>query len=431
MDPNENKSFQNNKHNGKKPYFKRHRGHGFHNQKSENANGGVTNAEAITEGTSSASAPAEHKNADFKDRRHQGRQKNHKPHFQKPQSNGEETRHIDDIATVCTVANDYNNVFECAACDFSDNASESDEKAETSPALQEDSAEPVEVIGVHFRDNGKIYFFDPCGLKVKKDQPVIVETARGMEYGICALSNTLTPAKNIVQPFRKIMRLASERDTERFNENIAKEKEALVICQKKIEEHDIQMSLVDVEYTFDNSNLLFYFTADMRVDFRDIVIDLASVFHTRIELRQIGIRDEAKIVGGLGICGRPLCCKTFLYDFSQVSIKMAKEQNLSLNSAKISGTCGRLMCCLKFEHEIYDEEIRKTPKVDSIVKTPDGEGVIIETSPLTGIVKVKFKDPQKSPKAFHRDSVTVIGHLDSKPGAKDSDGDEDLKNLED
>ncbi len=289
----------------------------------------------------------------------------------------------------------------------------------------------VEVIGVRFRNNGKIYYFDPCGLTVPKCEPVIVETARGIEFGYTVLTNRTVSESAVVLPLRRVLRIADQADKERFTANKAKEREAFKTCSEKIEEHKIPMHLVDVEYTFDNSKLLFYFTAEGRVDFRDLVKDLASVFHTRIELRQIGIRDEAKIIGGLGICGRPLCCKSFLYDFSQVSIKMAKEQNLSLNSSKISGTCGRLMCCLKYEHETYEEEIAKTPRLDSIVVTPEGEGVVIETLPLTGMVKVKLRDEQKQPKLFHRDTLTVIGHTRPRKNNANSDISEaDLKILE-
>lgn len=291
--------------------------------------------------------------------------------------------------------------------------------------------DPVEVIGVRFRNNGKIYYFDPAGQSVQKSECVIVETSRGVELGHTALANRFVSGENIVQPLRRVIRIATEADKERYTANKEKEREAFCICAEKIREHKIDMRLVDAEYTFDNSKLLFYFTAEGRVDFRELVKDLAAIFRTRIELRQIGIRDEAKIFGGLGICGRPLCCKSFLYDFSQVSIKMAKEQNLSLNSSKISGTCGRLMCCLKFEHEIYEEEIAKTPKLDSIVSGPDGEGIVIETLPLTGMVKVKPRDEQKPPKFYHRDTLTVIGHARVRHKAKDQDiSEEELKTLE-
>ncbi len=265
--------------------------------------------------------------------------------------------------------------------------------------------ERTEIIGVKFRDAGKIYYFDPGKLKINQGDRVIVETARGVEYGFVAQGNKFVDSTKIVLPLRPTLRIATKDDTERYESNKKLEKEAFNICKQKIAEHGLDMKLVEAEYTFDNSKLLFYFSAEVRVDFRELVKDLASVFRTRIELRQIGIRDEAKMLGGLGVCGRPFCCASFLSDFVQVSIKMAKEQNLSLNSSKISGTCGRLMCCLRYEHETYEAEIAKTPRIDANVKTPDGVGVVTETSPLTGFIKVKIGDSIKS---YHRDSVTVI-----------------------
>ncbi len=263
---------------------------------------------------------------------------------------------------------------------------------------------------MRFKSAGKIYYFDPNGRKFSKDDPVIVDTARGLEFGIVDLSNRMVTEREVVMPLRQVIRPATPDDIARAEANAANAAEAFGICNDKIAEHKLEMKLVDVEYTFDNSKLLFYFTADGRVDFRELVKDLASVFRTRIELRQIGIRDETKLLGGLGICGRPFCCKTFLSDFVQVSIKMAKEQNLSLNSVKISGACGRLMCCLRYEYDTYQEEIRRTPKVDQVVSTPDGDGVVIEVQPLAGLVRVKFIDkPDTLPKVYHRDNVTVIG----------------------
>ncbi|HIX92066.1 MAG TPA: stage 0 sporulation family protein [Firmicutes bacterium] len=267
-----------------------------------------------------------------------------------------------------------------------------------------------EIVGVRFKSAGKIYYFDPNGMRFSKDDSVIVDTARGLEFGIVDLSNRMVSEREVVMPLRQVIRPATPDDIARAEANAANAAEAFGICNDKIAEHKLEMKLVDVEYTFDNSKLLFYFTADGRVDFRELVKDLASVFRTRIELRQIGIRDETKLLGGLGICGRPFCCKTFLSDFVQVSIKMAKEQNLSLNSVKISGACGRLMCCLRYEYDTYQEEIRRTPKVDQVVSTPDGDGVVIEVQPLAGLVRVKFIDkPDTLPKVYHRDNVTVIG----------------------
>ena len=269
--------------------------------------------------------------------------------------------------------------------------------------------EEVEIIGLKFKDTGKTYYFDPKKITLAKGDDAIVETARGLEYGTVSIGNKTVKSSEIVPPLRAVVRKATEADKKQYNTNKELEKEAMVTCQKKIEEHELTMKLIDAEYTFDRSKLMFYFTAEVRVDFRELVKDLASVFRTRIELRQIGIRDEAKMLGGIGICGRPFCCSSFLNDFAQVSIKMAKEQNLSLNSAKISGTCGRLMCCLRFEHENYENEIKKTPKNDAKVKTPDGEGVVVESSPLTGYVKVKFSSPGgDTVKSYYRDDVTVI-----------------------
>ena len=278
------------------------------------------------------------------------------------------------------------------------------------PAAPGEDEEKVEVIGIRFRSAGKVYYFDPRGQKLKKGEFAIVETARGPEFGEVSLENTMVNVSETVTPLRPLIRVATPADVEHNEENRAKEKDALVICQQKIEAHKLDMKLIDVQYAFDNSKLLFYFSSEGRVDFRELVKDLASVFRTRIELRQIGIRDEAKMLGGIGSCGRMLCCTTFLPDFAQVSIKMAKEQGLSLNSAKISGMCGRLMCCLHFESETYTEEIRRTPAIDSLVKTEDGVGTVISTNPLAGTIRVIFKDsPDTPPKQYHRSEVTPLG----------------------
>lgn len=247
-----------------------------------------------------------------------------------------------------------------------------------------------EVIGLKFRDTGKVYYFDPCELNLVPGDNAIVETARGVEYGFITVGNKTVSANEVVLPLRPVLRKATLDDDLRYEANREKEEEAKKICAKKIAINKLDMKLVDAEYTFDNSKLLFYFTSDGRVDFRDLVKDLASVFKTRIELRQIGIRDETKLIGGIGVCGMPYCCKKFLDDFVQVSIKMAKEQNLSLNSQKISGACGRLMCCLRYEHNVYEEALRSLPKMESYVETPDGRGVVCEVSPLAGLVKVRL-----------------------------------------
>ena len=267
----------------------------------------------------------------------------------------------------------------------------------------------AEVIGVRFKNIGKVYYFDPDGVVLKKGDMVIVETARGVECGEVAMENRGIPEDKIVQPLKKLIRVANKDDLKRIAENRIREKSAFDICCKKIEAHKLEMKLVDVEYTFDNSKILFYFTADGRVDFRELVKDLASVFRTRIELRQIGVRDEAKMIGGLGICGRPFCCSSFLGGFQPVSIKMAKEQGLSLNPVKISGTCGRLMCCLKYEQEAYLDLLRSTPKVNAVVMTPEGKGVVIDQNLLTGTLKVRLeKSPDAAPQLFQVKQVRLL-----------------------
>lgn len=249
-----------------------------------------------------------------------------------------------------------------------------------------------EVIGVKFKEGGKVYYFDPNGVTAKADDAVIVETARGMECGIVSAANREVPETEIVKPLKQVVRLATPKDVAQMEENRKREAHAFEVCQQKILDHKMDMKLVDVEYTFDNSKILFYFTADGRVDFRDLVKDLAGVFRTRIELRQIGVRDEAKMLGGLGICGRVFCCSSFLSDFQPVSIKMAKEQGLSLNPTKISGTCGRLMCCLKYEQNAYEDLLRTTPRVGAAVNTPEGRGTVAEiVNLLTGNLKIKLE----------------------------------------
>ncbi len=267
----------------------------------------------------------------------------------------------------------------------------------------------AEVIGVRFKNVGKIYYFDPIGLTFESGQKVIVETARGVECGQVVLANREVSDETVVSPLKPVMRLATERDLAVIEENRQKEKEAFTICQEKIAKHKLVMKLVDVEYTFDNNKILFYFTADGRVDFRELVKDLASIFRTRIELRQIGVRDESKMLGGLGICGRPFCCSSYLGEFQPVSIKMAKEQGLSLNPTKISGTCGRLMCCLKYEQENYEELLKITPKIGASVKTPDGRGTVVDANLLTGVLSVRMDAaPDAAPHSFHRREVSVI-----------------------
>ena len=286
----------------------------------------------------------------------------------------------------------------------------------------------AEVTGVRFKNVGKVYYFDPDGNTLKQGEMVIVETARGIECGEVAMENRMVSDDGIVQPLKKLIRIATKDDMKKMAENVLKEKSAFEICCKKIAVHKLEMKLVDVEYTFDNTKILFYFTADGRVDFRELVKDLASVFRTRIELRQIGVRDEAKMLGGLGICGREFCCSTFLGGFQPVSIKMAKEQGLSLNPVKISGTCGRLMCCLKYEQEAYLDLIRTTPTMNSIVMTPNGKGIVIGVNMLTGILQVRMDaTPDAAPQAFKTAQLKLIKGVQVNVDRKEM---EELKELE-
>ena len=260
----------------------------------------------------------------------------------------------------------------------------------------------AEVIGVRFKEFGKVYYFDPLKNKLSIGDKVIVETARGLECGEVAMSNKAIGDKELNHPLKPLVRIATKDDLRRVEDNRRKEKSAHKICEEKIAKHKLVMKLVNVEYTFDNSKIIFYFTADGRVDFRALVKDLASVFRTRIELRQIGVRDEAKMLGGLGICGRPFCCSGFMGEFQPVSIKMAKEQGLSLSPTKISGTCGRLMCCLKYEQEAYTDLLRHTPKVGAVVNTPEGKGIVVENNLIARTLKVKLDNSPDDvgPKTF-------------------------------
>ena len=264
------------------------------------------------------------------------------------------------------------------------------------------------IIGVRFRNMGKVYYFGPKSLNIEAGDHVIVETARGVEYGCVVLGPREVEDSRIVQPLKEVIRIATPKDDAREESNRRKEKEAFQICQKKIAAHNLDMKLIDAEYTFDNNKVLFYFTADGRVDFRELVKDLASVFKTRIELRQIGVRDETKILGGIGICGRPLCCHTYLSEFAPVSIKMAKEQNLSLNPTKISGTCGRLMCCLKYEQNVYEDAAKRMPKVESFVQTPDGPGNVKSVDLLQETMKVSLDSAPEPLKCYHNCEVCVL-----------------------
>ena len=266
----------------------------------------------------------------------------------------------------------------------------------------------VEIIGVKFRSDGRIYSFSPAGKKFRQGEYVIVTTSRGTECGEVASENHNVPDSSIVGQLKEVVRPANSDDMKRMAENRAKEKIAFEFCEKKIAERKLDMKLVDVEVAFDGTKILFFFTADGRVDFRELVKDLAGNFRTRIELRQIGVRDEAKMMGGLGICGQPFCCSRFLSDFQPVSIKMAKEQGLSLNPTKISGTCGRLMCCLKYEQDAYEYLDKITPRTGSYVDTPEGKGTVVDVSLLTGKLKVAIEGSDSLPVTVNRDDVTVL-----------------------
>ena len=269
----------------------------------------------------------------------------------------------------------------------------------------------TEVVSVKFKNRGKVYFFDPHGIAVRTGEKVVVETSRGLELAECVQGSHAVPDETVVQPLRSLARIATKDDLRIEEINHRREKEAFAICKQKIAEHGLDMKLVDVEMTFDRNKLIFYFTSDGRVDFRELVKELAAVFRMRIELRQIGVRDEAKMLNGIGICGRPLCCASFLGDFQPVSIKMAKEQNLSLNQTKISGVCGRLMCCLKYEEDVYEELNKKLPRVGDIISTPDGTGEILTTNVLMQQVKAAVRKAENDPPTigfYHVDEIKLI-----------------------
>ena len=286
------------------------------------------------------------------------------------------------------------------------------------------------IVGVRFKRPGKIYFFDPGNLEIMGREFVIVQTTEGEEYGEIAIANRSIPDEKVVAPLKKVIRIANKRDKIHYEENKRKEKEAFEICKKKIKEHNLEMTLTDVEFKFDNSKVLFYFTADGRIDFRDLVKDLASIFKTRIELRQIGVRDEVKRIGGNGVCGRELCCCSFLGNFETVSIKMAKEQNMSLNPSKISGNCGRLMCCLKYEQDVYEEKLSRLPKMGAIVKTEDGEGIVDGVETLKEKVRVKLKDSEGEYfyKRYEAKDIKIIKNVSNNP--IDPEEKEHLKELQ-
>ena len=283
---------------------------------------------------------------------------------------------------------------------------EMEEVIEAAPERQE--PEYVEVVDVQFRPGQKVYYFDPAGMEIRQYDHLIIDTARGPEYGICSGGNHKIPAKDVVAPLRPCLRFATEADERQMIEMRNKEKKAYQVCLQKIADHKLDMQLVSAEYSFDGSKILFFFTADERVDFRELVKNLASIFHTRIELRQIGVRDKAKMIGGLGICGRPFCCASFLEEFQPVSIKMAKTQNLSLNPTKISGTCGRLMCCLKYEQEAYEDLIKTAPKNDSFVDTPDGRGTVVDVNLLRQSVKVRMESSPETVGCYKNCDICVL-----------------------
>lgn len=287
------------------------------------------------------------------------------------------------------------------------------------------------IIGIRFKNMGKVYYFASAGFAFRKGDHAIVETSRGLECGEVVMENRDMEDSEIIKPLKEVVRPATEEDIRRAKENAEKEARALKLCEERIAAHKLDMKLISAEYAFDNSKILFYFSAEGRVDFRNLVKDLAGLFHTRIELRQVGVRDEAKMLGGLGICGRPLCCAQFLPDFQPVSIKMAKEQGLSLNPTKISGSCGRLMCCLKYEQDTYASLLKITPKQGALVNTPEGHGTVVEVNVLSGNLKVRLeKAPDSPPITLTREDVKVIKDgKNNKPEKKDK-AEETLQELE-
>ncbi|MEG1862144.1 MAG: stage 0 sporulation family protein [Oscillospiraceae bacterium] len=289
----------------------------------------------------------------------------------------------------------------------------------------------TKVVGIRFKTGGKVYFFDPLEFEIKKDDYAIVDTARGLECGLVVQDVHNEDSEKIIKPLKAVTRIATKQDVDKMNQNRRDEKRAFDVCLEKIEKHKLEMKLIDVEYTFDRSKVLFYFTADGRVDFRELVKELAQVFRTRIELRQIGVRDESKMMGGIGVCGQEFCCSRFLGDFTPVSIKMAKEQGLSLNPTKISGSCGRLMCCLSYEQNAYEYLNSITPGTGSLVKTEEGTGIVSDVNLLCGKLKVRLdKNRDGAPKEFMLKDVTILRRANSK-GFQDRQVEKELKKLED
>ena len=401
---NENNSHNENTNNNKnnsKHYHKHHRKKHNHTPKSANNSAPIAD-ETVKVSTPDASQErvnnANQSNNRPNHKKRHKHHKNHKPNI--PQAGENATLEIQNEASVEATS---------AAIELGSDALSFYQEPISANVTPKEDAVMVEIIGVRFKEGGKTYYFAPNNITAKKGDYVIVDTARGLEFGKVAVANSMVSESEFVPPLRPVIRIANSDDIKHHDENIIKQNDAEKICNEKILAHNLDMKLIDVQYTFDNSKLLFYFTSSGRVDFRELVKDLASVFKTRIELRQIGIRDEAKLIGGLGICGRPLCCSVFLTDFGQVSIKMAKEQNLSLNSSKISGACGRLMCCLRYEYDTYLQETRNMPAIDSHVKTPDGTGVVTEVMPIAGKLKVRLDDKNdQPPRTYPKDSVTII-----------------------
>ena len=417
-----NKGSGNHKHHRRKPfYIKKNDGAEQSHAPADQAEKEVVR-EAAANAEKAPSAPKAHEE-NHSGNREGGNRNNRRDRHRNRHGKGEprdrDTANTNELSVTNGAATENDDTaFESEAiadCCQADNTPEVIVAIEDEIVPVEDDSPKVHVTGVRFKPGGKIYYFDHGELTIKNNSYVIVDTARGLEFGEVAFGDKVVKESSLVLPLRQVIRTATKDDIERNAANKEKEAEALAICQEKIQKHNLDMKLIEAQYSFDNSKLLFYFTSANRVDFRELVKDLASVFKTRIELRQIGIRDEAKIMGGLGACGRPLCCASFLSDFVQVSIKMAKEQNLSLNSGKISGCCGRLMCCLQYEYQTYREEGAKTPSVDSTVKTKDGVGVVTESNALAGTIKVRLKDKPDSPPALYkREDVTIIARATKK-----------------
>lgn len=342
------------------------------------------------------------KNKDNRD----GAQKEQHPENRNRARRQRKPKPIADPATAQTVV--QTSVREPAAEMSAELAEEPIARSLSSADENDENTPKVEIIGIRFKDVGKVYYFSPDGESFKHGDKAIVETSRGVECGEIVLSNRNIPQSSLVSPLKKIIRKANADDMKQLEQNRIKEDEIMRMFTEKIRFHKLDMKPIDVDCTFDGSKILFYFTSDGRVDFRDLVKDLAAIYRTRIELRQIGVRDEAKMLGGLGICGRPFCCSSFLGEFQPVSIKMAKEQSLSLNPTKISGTCGRLMCCLKYEQNCYEDFLRTTPKVGAYVETPDGRGSVEEVNLLTGILKVKLDKKPDVPIVINKEEVRVI-----------------------